>query len=190
MSLEKQSQSRKASDAIQEESCKICRALKEFQSDYVDMLSQRMPQSLCNFHAWLVAKVAEAGVAAEVLLRVLEHALKNDSSGAYCGLCAWIVREEERELGEFAQDLNRPEYLQRLRERGGLCIPHARKLFALVPNGIRDEITLALHRQAVELQRELVTLSRNAKAGITTHAGLLGRTAEYLVANRGLDIKR
>ena len=148
MSLEKQGQSRKASDGIQEEPCKICRALKEFQSDYVDMLGRRMPRSLCNFHTWLVAKVAEAGVAAEVLLRMLEHALKDDSSGADCSLCAWIVQEEDRELGEFAQDLNKPEYLQRLRERGGLCIPHARKLFDLVPNGLRDEITLALQRQA------------------------------------------
>lgn len=77
-----------------------------------------------------------------------------------------------------------------LRERGGLCIPHARKLFDLVPNGLRDEIILAIQRQAVELRRELVTLSRNAKAGKPTHAGLLGRAAEYLVANRGLDIKR
>ncbi len=190
MSLEKQGQSRKASEGIQEEPCKICRALKEFQSDYVDMLGRRMPRSLCNFHTWLVAKVAEAGVAADVLLRMLEHALKDDSTGADCSLCAWIVQEEDRELGEFAQDLNKPEYLRRLRERGGLCIPHARKLFDLVPNGLRGEITLALQRQATELRRELVTLSRNAKAGIATHAGLLGRAAEYLVANRGLDIKR
>jgi len=190
MSLEKQGQSRKASDGIQEEPCKICRALKEFQSDYVDMLSRRMPRSLCNFHTWLVAKVAEAGIAAEVLLRMLEHALKDDSAGADCNLCTWLVREEARELGEFARDLDKPEYLQRLRERGGLCIPHARKLFDLVPNGIRDEIALALQRQAAELKSELVALSRNAKAGIATHAGLLGRAAEYLIANRGLDIKR
>lgn len=190
MSLEKQGQSRKASGGIQEEPCTICRALKQSQSDYVDMLSRRMPRSLCNFHTWLVAKVAEAGVAAEVLLRMLERALKDDSTGVDCSLCAWIAQEEDRELGEFVQILDIPEHLLRFQKNGGLCIPHARKLFDRVPNDLRDEIILALQRQAVELRRELVTLSRNAKAGITTHAGLLGRAAEYLVANRGLDIKR
>jgi len=49
---------------------------------------------------------------------------------------------------------------------------------------------LAIHNLAVELKRDLVTLSRNAKAGMTIHPGLLGRAAEFLVANRGLDIKR
>jgi hypothetical protein len=148
-----------------------------------------MPRSPCNFHTWLVAKVGEAGAAAEAMLRMLEHPFKEGSARADCSLCAWIVLEEEKKLAEFAQDLYKPELLQRLRERGGLCIPHGRTLFNRVPNGLPDEIILALQRQAVELRRELVTLSRNAKDGITTHAGLLGRTAECLVANRGLDIK-
>jgi hypothetical protein len=190
MSIEEQGRSRKASDGIQEEPCTICRALREFQSDCVDILSYRMPRSLCNFHTWLVAKVAEASVGADVLLRMLEQTLKNDSTGAGCTLCARIAQEEARALGEFAQNLNNQDYLQQLRERGGLCIPHARKLFALVPSAIRDAITLALQRKAMELRGELETLSRNAKAGMTTHAGILGRAAEYLVANRGLDIKR
>jgi hypothetical protein len=105
-------------------------------------------------------------------------------------LCIGIAHEEDRKLGEFARNLNKPEYLQRLRERGGLCIPHARKLLERVANALRDEIILAVQRQAVELGRELVTLSRDAKAGMTIHPGVLGRAAEYLVAKRGLDIKR
>jgi hypothetical protein len=190
MVLEKRGQSRKASGGIQEEPCTICRALKEFQSDCVDSLNDRMPRSLCNLHTWLVAKVAEAGAAAEVLLRMLAHALKDDSTGSDCSLCSWIAHEEDRKLGEFARNLNKPEYLQRLRERGGLCIPHARKLLERVANALRDEIILAVQRQAVELGRELVTLSRDAKAGMTIHPSVLGRAAEYLVAKRGLDIKR
>ena len=188
--MENRALSRKASSGIQGEPCTICRSLKEFQSDCVGSLNDRMPRSLCNLHTWLVAKAAEAGAAAEVLLRMLEHALENDSTGADCSFCAWIAHEEDKKLGEFVQHHDKPEYLQLLRERGDLCIPHARKLLDRVPNDLRHKIILNLQRQAADLRRELLTLSRNAKAGMTIHPGLLGRAAEYLVAKRGLGTKR
>jgi hypothetical protein len=187
MSLEKRDQSRKVFNRIEEQPCEICGTLKEFQSDCVDNLNNRMPRTLCNLHTWLIAKVAEAGTAADVLLRMLELALEDSSAGAECSFCAWIADEEDKKLAEFARKLNKPEFLLRLRDRGGLCIPHARKLVERVPPNIRDQFIPNLQRHAAELRRDLVTLSRNAKAGMTIHPGLLGRAAEYLVAKRGFS---
>jgi len=121
---------------------------------------------------------------------MLEHALEDDSAGTDCSLCAWIAHEEDKKLGEFIQHRSKPEYLNLLRERRDLCIPHSRKLLDRVPNDLRHEIILNLQRRAADLRHELLMLSRNAKAGMTIHPGLLGRVAEYLVSNRGLDIKR
>jgi hypothetical protein len=121
---------------------------------------------------------------------MLEYPLKEEWTGANCGVCASIAEEEERKLGKFARSLGKPESLLRLQERGGICIPHARKLLDRVPDRVRDEIILALQKRVVELRRELTTLSRSAKAGEAIHPGVLGRAAEFLVANRGLDTAR
>jgi len=173
-----------------DEPCMICRGLKEFQSGRMFNPNHQALRSLCNLHAWLLAKTAEAGTVAEVLLQMLAYALKEDWTGDDCGVCALMAEEEERRLRDFVQKLGKPESLLRLRQRGGLCIPHARKLFDRIPNSLRNEIISALQERVVELRRELTTLSRSAKAGETIHPGLLGRAAEFLVANRGLDIKR
>ena len=173
-----------------DEPCMICKGLKEFQSDRICALNRQAFRRLCNLHTWLIAKTAEAGAAAEVLLRMMDDALKAESTGADCGFCAVLAEEEERRFGDFVQRLDKPDFLLRLQCRGGLCIPHARKLLDRVPDSLRTEIISALQKRVVEMKRELTTLSRSAKVGETIHPGLLGRAAEFLVANRGLDIKR
>ena len=176
--------------SFHDEPCVICRGLKEFQSGRTFNPNQQALKSLCNLHTWLLAKTAEAGTVAEVLLQMLEYPLKEEWTGANCGVCASIAEEEERKLGEFARGLGKPESLLRLQERGGICIPHARKLLDRVTDSVRNEIISALQQRVVELRRELTTLSRSAKAGEAIHPGVLGRAAEFLVANRGLDTAR
>ena len=176
--------------SFHDEPCVICRGLKEFQSGRTFNPNQQALKSLCNLHTWLLAKTAEAGTVAEVLLQMLEYPLREEWTGANCGVCASIAEEEKRKLGEFAQSLGKPESLMRLQQRGGLCIPHARKLLGRVPDNVRNKIISALQKRVVELRRELTALSRCAKSGEAIHPGVLGRAAEFLVANRGLDIKR
>lgn len=176
--------------SFHDEPCIICKGLKNFQSDRMYVLNRQAFPRLCNLHTWLLAKTAEAGVAAEVLFGMLEYALKEERTRNDCGMCALIAKEEERRLEDFGQNLRRPEALLHLGQRGGLCIPHARKLLEQAPDSLRNEIISALQKRVVELKRELAILSRSARSGETIHPGLLGRAAEFLVSNRGLDTKR
>ena len=58
----------------------ICKGLKDFQSDRMYAPNQQAFRPLRNLHTWLLAKTAEAGAAAEVLLRMLEYALRKMES--------------------------------------------------------------------------------------------------------------
>jgi len=189
MAQENRARPRKPSDTFRADACPLCAFLKEFQSECVQSLNHRLARTLCNFHTWLVAKLADAGAAADIFLRMLELSLEADSSRESCDLCIWMADQERRKIEEMAQKLNKPERLHWLREQELLCVPHARKLLDRVPNKVRDEIILTVQRQAAELKDKLSVLSRNAKARLPIRPGLLGRAAEYLVAKRGLGFK-
>ena len=135
-----------------------------------------MPQSLCSMHTWLVAKSAEAGPAADVLLRLIAHGLEEESAAPRCDMCTWMSQEENRELDNFAKKLLTPTYPEWSREHGGMCVPHARRLFDRVDKELRKVIVTAVQRETVALKAELTTLSRNARSGTPTHAGVLTRS--------------
>ena len=189
MAQQNRARSRKPSGSYRPDDCPLCVFLKEFQSECVQSMNHRLVRTLCNFHAWLVANLADVEAAADVFLHMLEHSLEGDSSRESCDLCIWMADQERRKIEEMAQKLNKPERLHWLREQELLCVPHARKLLDRVPNKVRDEIILTVQRQAAELKDKLSVLSRNAKARLPIRPGLLGRAAEYLVAKRGLDFK-
>jgi hypothetical protein len=174
------------SDVIHAESCLICAGLRGFQTDCVENLRARSPMSLCNVHTWLIAKSAEAGAAADVLLRMLEHALKDNSAGAPCDLCTWMAQQENQLLEEFSKRLQKSTHSDWFREHGGLCVPHTWKLLDRTPDALHGEIILTVQKRAAELRRRLASLSRDAKSGLETRPGLLGQAAEYLVTKRGL----
>ena len=179
----------KPSGTFRTDACPLCAFLREFQSKCVQNLNHRLARTLCNFHTWLVAKLADAGDAADVFLRMLDQSLDGDSSRASCDVCIWMAEQEHRKIEEIAQMLNGPERLHRLRELEPLCLPHARKLLDCVPNEVRGEIKLTVQRQVAELKGKLSAPSQNAKARLPIRPGLLGRAAEYLVSKRGLGVK-
>ncbi len=177
------------SDLMLGAACLVCTHLKRYQTDCVEDLRARSPQSLCNVHTWLVAKSAEAGAAADVLLHMLEHALKDSADGLPCDLCARMVQEENRIIDELTQKLQKPAYVDWFYEHGGICVPHGQMLLDRIPKEVHDRIILTLQRQAGELRSKLAELSRNARSGMEIRPGLLGRAAEFLVAKRGFGSK-
>jgi hypothetical protein len=86
-------------------------------------------------------------------------------------------------------------------ERGGWAFSgatvRARVLLRVAGMGPREFAELLFGRGAhVRLSpglrqtvKTLITLSQNAKAGMSIHPGLLGRVAEFLAAKRGLAVK-
>lgn len=189
MAQQKGTRVRNLSDALVEDACPVCSVLKDFQACYLTELDRLEVDCLCGFHVWMVAKTTEAGTAARIFLRQMEGAAQDESVKNTCGFCTRISEEERARLKEFAEDLNRPEFRQWLRQRGELCLPHARKLLDMVPKRLHDEILTAVRKHGSELRRKLSDLLRDRAADLPIRGGVLGRVAEYLVAQRGLSVR-
>ncbi len=176
-------------ETSQESGCLICTALKRFQSGCVHKGSDPKPQSLCSVHTWLIAKSVDAETAADTLLSILERALEGKAYGFSCEICSWVEQREQAELEEFIKRLQNPTFQTWFHEHGGLCIPHARRLFDQVPKDFRDAIVSPVKRDTRTLKASLIALLQSARAGTPTHPGILGRVAEHLVGKRGLQIR-
>ncbi len=186
---ENEPSSSKDVEVNQESGCLVCTALKRFQSDCVQTLSDRKPQSLCSVHTWLIAKSADAETSADTLLCILDQALEGKSYGVNCEICSWVEQREQAESGEFIKSLQNPGFQTWFREHGGLCIPHARKVFDRVPTNLREIIVSPIKRDTRVLKANLIALLESTRAGMQTHPGILGRVAEHLVGKRGLQIR-
>ena len=173
-----------------EGACQICTALRDFQSGYLRTLNARTVQVLCNIHTWMVANAGDAGVVAEVFLRMLDSPLEADLDDAQCDLCRRTSEEENARIERFAQQLSEASHPLALINLWQLCLPHGRKLLGRVPQPLRPSTLLAIGRHTAELRQKLTTLARDAKARIPVRPGLLGRAAEYLVAKRGLGVRK
>ncbi len=173
----------------QESGCLICAALKKFQSDCLEKMCDQKPRCLCSIHTWLVAKSVDAEIAADTLLRVLDDALQGKSYGFSCEICSSLEEREQLEADEFLTRLQTPAYQASFREHGGLCIPHARRLFDQAPKELREIIVFSVKRETGALRANLMVLLDSARVGMQTHPGVLGRVAEHLVGKRGLQIR-
>jgi hypothetical protein len=178
------------SEALVEDACPVCSLLKEFQSSCLTELDRHEVNRLCGFHVWMVAKVAEARSAAALFLHLTERSLPQDSAGKECDVCDRVAQEERRCVKEFGDSLDQPPFLHWLQQQGALCIPHGRKLLSEVSKRQTQEaIVLAMKNRKTELRRRLTDLLRRAESRQPTQAGILGKVAEYLVAQRGLSIR-
>jgi hypothetical protein len=175
-------------DLFSDDACPLCGVLKEFQASYLRQPDTGLLVNVCSFHTWMIAKMAEAEGAAALYLRLLDRDGPDDSEGDRCDVCAHIRREETTRLKEFVGRLARPEVLEWLQQRGTLCIPHAQSLLAYLPESLQNEVLLALKKRRAELRKKLVELLRDARGKRPVHGGVLGRVAEYLVAQRGLGL--
>jgi len=174
------------SDALVEDACPLCSVLKDFQTCHLNELDRHEVDRLCGFHVWMVAKLADARSAAAVFLRIIARPFPQESPISACDACERIAQEERTRVKEFAASLNNPQFMRWLRDHGALCLPHAQKILSEVPKTAQSDIVLALSRRRSELTQKLTELLRQAGDKLPTQPGVLGRAAEYLVAQRGL----
>ncbi len=166
--------------------CPICRVLREFQSDSLRNLAGTAVRNLCGFHVWSVAAATDLTTAAAIFLRLLEKSRPGEGSDESCDLCAKLALVETQKLQEMSNGLAKPEFRKWLRESGAVCLPHSQKLLSCAPEALREDIVAATKRREEDLGLRLRELLQKAKAGIPARGGLLGRVAEFLVAQRGL----
>lgn len=166
--------------------CPICSVLKDFQSALAEKVQVQADLHLCNFHTWLLARLAPAKGAAAVYLKLLEDApsVKVEVSG--CDFCQRILEQEKVQLRELVKQMQRAMLVQWMKAQGSLCLSHSRKLHDHAPLKMRRLIDEIVERTRAELKQELGDFLEHTKQGDHTGGGILGRAAEFLVSQRGL----
>jgi hypothetical protein len=166
--------------------CPICGVLKDFQAGLAEKIQVGTELCLCNFHTWLLARLAPANGAAAVYLKLLEDSRAVKVGASDCNFCRKILEQENLQLRELVKQMQREMFLQWMKSQGSLCLNHARKLHDHSPLKMSCVIDEIVERTRAELKQELGDFLEHAKQGDHTGGGILGRAAEFLVSQRGL----
>ncbi len=173
---------------LSEHGCPICAFLKNVQTKLVQDGDVTDFSQLCNAHAWAVAAVRQTETAARIFLALLEA---RPAEGKHeCSICLRLEQEEIFRLHELIVALDGRQALDWVKAHGVFCLPHGLRLRTEAPLAVRALIDEILDRRASELQSALTRLLADASQGISEHGGVLGRAAEYLVAQRGISLGR
>jgi len=170
-------------------SCAVCSAVKHFHESLPGRLRTEARPQLCNFHAWLLAKSAQAEVAASLFLNALrtEERIATSASPSSCTGCAKIHEEEVERLKEVTGELERNSLTALwLKEHARFCLRHTLQLKKQVPASLRKTLDEMGAKGAAELELELRKFLQQARQGDHSGGGVLGRAAEFLVAQRGI----
>lgn len=166
--------------------CPICAFLREFQSQYLRSLDSENVHGLCGYHTWRVANTVNAVTAANVFLHLLDNQTKTAPSSQKCDICARTRIAEDSTVYQFCTELSNHDLQTALNKCRSLCLRHAASVSAHVPAGRRRSIHLVLRNHVEDLKAGMSCLLNDSNARQTRHAGILGRVAEFLVAQRGL----
>jgi hypothetical protein len=170
-------------------SCPVCAAVKHFQDSLPGHLRAEGRTQLCNFHAWLLAKSAPADVAASLFLNALRVKERDtiSASPSACTACQKIHGEEVTRLEEVTRELERNSLTGVwLQQHARFCLRHMRELKKRAPAPLRKVVAELDTRNAAELEVELQEFLQQARQGDHAGGGVLGRAAEFLVAQRGI----
>lgn len=170
-------------------SCPVCCAVKHFHESLPARLRTEAQPELCNFHAWLLAKSAQAEVAASLFLNALrtKERIAIPASPSRCTGCAKIHGEEVERLKEVAKELEQNSLTGMwMREHARFCVRHMLELKKQVPASLRKGLEEMSSRGAAELELELREFLQQARQGDHSGGGVLGRAAEFLVGQRGI----
>lgn len=189
MRLSKPVELDRISQALAKGACPICVFLKNEQSALLkgDMPPDKVT-ALCNFHAWALAAAVNVENAAQIFLKVLRH--RSDSStaaGPQCSFCSQLLQQEVVEIKELLEQMKGGLVLDWMKQQGTLCWLHADHLRQLAPLKLHSTIEEIVERSSKALEAELEALLRRSAAGERTGGGMLGRAAEFLTAQRGVN---
>jgi len=90
-------------------------------------------------------------------------------------------------LDEIAQQLREPKLRSWLHDYGTLCSRHGREVMAKLPEPLRDSVQEIMARNGGEIVEVLGGFLERLKEGSHSGGGVLGRAAEYLVGQRGIE---
>jgi hypothetical protein len=170
-------------------SCPVCAAVKHFQDSLPTHLRAEGRTQLCDFHAWLLAKSASAELAASLFLNALRVKEQEtiSASPSSCTACDMIHGEEVTRLGEVTKELEQSSLTGVwLQQHARFCLRHIRELKKRAPVALQKIVAELGTRNAAELEVELQEFLQQAKHGHPAGGGVLGRAAEFLVAQRGI----
>lgn len=176
------------SQTLGEPGCPICTFLKNVQTKLLQTETPDQVFVLCNFHAWGIAAVRQAEDAAKIFLSLIDSPF--DHENRRCSICLRLEQEETFRVRELIAKLSSRSVAGWLSKHGVLCIPHGLRLRAEAPESVRDLVNAVVSRTSREMRAALTSLIAEAAQGSTGHSGLLGRAAEYLVAQRGISLVR
>ena len=168
--------------------CPICSLLRAFQKELIERLQPTAASAICNFHAWAIATSAPASSAAEIFLAMLRGTSSGDvwKERIDCNLC-WSIREHET-----------ASYGSLLMRCGAADFPNgwssmersAASTEFFLQSVVNEEDARIIAKVIKNNQRQLGELLDSFAAGMRSGqqsgSGLLGRAAEFLVAQRGL----
>jgi hypothetical protein len=169
-------------------SCPVCAAVKHYQDLLLENLQADGQARLCNFHAWSLAKSAPAEVAAALFLGAI-RAKEWDTSLALpssCIACKKIHEEEITRLKEVMRELERPPMAVWLQQHATFCLRHIHELKKEVPAPLQKIVEKLRIKNKAELEAELEEFLQQLRQGDHKGGGVLGRAAEFLVAQRGI----
>jgi hypothetical protein len=170
-------------------SCPVCVALREFQHEILKHLKPAECRRFCNTHGWVVANSSPAESVATIFLNaILDPEWRAAAPlSEQCDLCRRMHEEKELRVSEIAQQLREPKLRAWLHDYGMLCSCHGREVMGKLPESMRREIQELMARNSGEIVEILEGFRRRVKEGSHTGGGVLGRAAEFLVAQRGIE---
>lgn len=168
--------------------CPICSLVAEFQERLIAGTQPAEILTLCNYHAWMIAKGAPADRAAKVFLDLLERSKNSKASGndEACTFCEQLRAHELVRLEEMREEFKRPRIQEWMKLHVSFCLKHASQLDHLLTPPMRQLLLETSVRSHNELKQELNILLEHLRRGDRTGWGVLGRAAEFLTSRRGM----
>lgn len=170
-------------------SCPICVALREFQTDLIMHLAPDDCQRFCNTHAWVVANAAPAETGATIFLKAITSTEWRPAVSVpdQCDICKKMHQEKELRLDEIAKQLRDPKLRSWLHNYGMFCSRHSGEVTAKLPEDLKKSIQELKTRNSGEIIEILGEFLQQVKKGSHAGGGILGRAAEFLVSQRGIE---
>jgi hypothetical protein len=95
---------------LNETGCPFCRFPKEFQASRLQNRPDNELHRLYNFHAWGLAAVRNAPVAAQAFIELVKDATPETKGALDCDICKEVEAEEEMRIREFVSYIGPSKY--------------------------------------------------------------------------------